>query len=81
MTVTSPEWVGCVLQRYPDVILRAYLEEAWGMQDVVILYKKTGHYEPVLGAPATPPPGATAPWSVRLRRLFGRRPAATPPVR
>ena len=81
VTATSPEWVGRALQRHPDIILRAYLEEAWGMQDVVILYKKTGHYEPVLGAPATPPPGATAPWSVRLRRLLGRRPAAAPPAR
>ena len=39
------------LQRYPNVIMRAYLEEAWGMQDIVILYKKAGYYEPVLGQP------------------------------
>jgi hypothetical protein len=39
------------LQRYPDIIMRAYLEEAWGMQDVVILYKKAGHFEPLLGVP------------------------------
>jgi SAM-dependent methyltransferase len=52
VAVTSPEWVTRELQRHPDVILRAYLEEAWGMQDVVILYKKTGHYAPVLPAPA-----------------------------
>ena len=51
MPVTSPEWVMRTLQRYPDVIMRAYLEEAWGMQDVVILYKKAGHYEPLLGVP------------------------------
>jgi SAM-dependent methyltransferase len=49
VTVTSPAWLGRVLQRHPEVILRAYLEEAWGMQDVVILYKKSGHYAPVLG--------------------------------
>jgi len=55
VTVTSPEWLGGVLQRHPDVILRAYLEEAWGMQDVVILYKKPGHYAPVLGAAGAPP--------------------------
>ncbi len=48
---TSPEWLMRQLQRYPDVIVRAYLEEAWGMQDVVILYKKGGHFEPVLGVP------------------------------
>ncbi len=49
VAVTSPEWVGRALQRHPNVILRAYLEEAWGMQDVVILYKKSGHFAPVLG--------------------------------
>ena len=51
VAVTSPEWLQRTLQRYPDIIMRAYLEEAWGMQDVVILYKKAGHYEPVLGVP------------------------------
>ncbi len=48
---TSPEWLMRQLQRYPDIILRAYLEEAWGMQDIVILYKKAGHFEPILGVP------------------------------
>lgn len=51
LALTSPEWLMRVLQRYPNVIMRAYLEEAWGMQDVIILYKKAGHYEPVLGNP------------------------------
>ncbi|MBI2516101.1 MAG: class I SAM-dependent methyltransferase [Opitutae bacterium] len=51
LALTSPEWLMRTLQRYPDVIMRAYLEEAWGMQDVVILYKKAGHYEPLLGVP------------------------------
>ena len=51
VAVTSPEWLMRTLQRYPDIIMRSYLEEAWGMQDVVILYKKGGHYEPVLGVP------------------------------
>ncbi len=49
VSATSPTWLQGVLQRYPDMIMRAYLEEAWGMQDVVILYRKAGHYEPVLG--------------------------------
>lgn len=64
LALTSPEWLMRTLQRYPDIIMRAYLEEAWGMQDVVILYKKPGHFEPLLGVPemngATPvakPPG------------------------
>jgi len=51
LALSSPEWVMRTLQRYPDVILRAYLEEAWGMQDVVILYKRAGHFEPLLGVP------------------------------
>jgi SAM-dependent methyltransferase len=66
LALSSPEWVMRTLQRYPDIIVRAYLEEAWGTQDVVILYKKPGHYEPLLGvpemngggtAPAAKPPG------------------------
>jgi len=49
VAVTSPEFVGRALQRYPNVIVRAYLEQAWGIQDIVILYKKAGYYEPLLG--------------------------------
>ncbi len=56
VAVTSPAWVGRILQGHPEIILRAYLEEAWGMQDVVILYKKSGHYEPVLPADGGPVP-------------------------
>ena len=51
LALTSAEWLTRILQRYPNIILRAYLEEAWGLQDVIILYKKAGHYEPVLGSP------------------------------
>jgi hypothetical protein len=29
--------------------VRAYLEQVWGIQDIVILYKKAGYYEPLLG--------------------------------
>lgn len=74
LALSSPEWLMRVLQRYPDVILRAYLEEAWGVQDVVILYKKAGHYEPLLGVPETglpPAPGRARPTG-RLQRWFGR---------
>lgn len=77
IAVTSPEWIGRTLQRYPNLILRTYLEQAWGMQDIVILYKREGHYEPVLGTPElnrvrpTPPAApAVAPRGV-LRKLFG----------
>jgi len=51
LALSSPEWVLRALQRYPDIIVRADLEETWGMQDVVILYKKAGHFEPLLGGP------------------------------
>ncbi len=70
----SPAWVMDALQRHPDLIIRAYLEEAWGMQDVVILYKKAGHFEPVLGTPESPvpAPAGPAPRGGLLRRWLGR---------
>ncbi len=74
---TSPEWLMRQLQRYPDVIVRAYLEEAWGMQDVVILYKKAGHFEPLLGVPeraeSAAQAGATAANGVAKRGGIWRR--------
>lgn len=75
LALSSPEWLMRVLQRYPDVIVRAYLEEAWGMQDVVILYKKAGHFEPLLGVPESPLPRAadsakSQPW---WQRLLGQK--------
>ncbi len=76
LALSSPEWLMRVLQRYPDVIVRAYLEEAWGMQDVVILYKKAGHFEPLLGVPEAPLPvhpsgsAKAQPW---WQRLMGKR--------
>lgn len=74
LALSSPEWLMRVLQRYPDVIMRAYLEEAWGMQDVVILYKKAGHFEPLLGVPEVPLPAvASAKKPGWLRRLLGHR--------
>ncbi len=62
LALTTPDWVMRAVQRHPDVIIRAYLEEAWGMQDVVILYKKAGHFEPILQVPESPlaKRGATA---------------------
>ncbi|MEO6995674.1 MAG: class I SAM-dependent methyltransferase [Lacunisphaera sp.] len=63
VAVSSPEWLMRMLQRYPDIIMRSYLEEAWGVQDVVILYKKGGHYEPLLGAPEMNAPNQTKPQS------------------
>ncbi len=65
LSLSSPAWLMRVLQRHPNVIVRAYLEEAWGMQDVVILYKKADHFEPLPHPPAETPAGL-------LGRLFGR---------
>lgn len=45
VSATSGAWLQGVLQNRPDVIMRAYLEEAWGMQDVVVLYKASRYYE------------------------------------
>jgi SAM-dependent methyltransferase len=75
LALSSPEWVARAVQRYPDIIVRAYLEEAWGMQDVVILYKKAGHFEPLLQAPgmkASEPAVPARPGGGLLGRLFGR---------
>ena len=75
LALSSPEWVLRTLQRYPDIIVRAYLEEAWGMQDVIILYKKAGHFEPLLGVPemnaAEPTPQVAAKPGGLLEKLFG----------
>jgi SAM-dependent methyltransferase len=73
-TAASPAWIMSALQRYPDIIIRAYLEEAWGMQDVIILYKKAGHFEPVLGVPKQNTADARIASSPRslLDRLMGR---------
>lgn len=49
VALASPGYVGGWLQRYPHLILRAYLEQAWGVQDVVVLYKATGFNEPLWG--------------------------------
>lgn len=49
LALTSPEFVGRALQRYPDVIVRANLEQAWGVQDLVVLYKKSDYHEPFFG--------------------------------
>ncbi|GAB1490080.1 hypothetical protein MASR2M8_25370 [Opitutaceae bacterium] len=45
VSATSGAWLQDVLQSRNDVIMRAYLEEAWGMQDVVVLYKASRYYE------------------------------------
>jgi len=77
VAVTSPEWLMRTLQRYPNVILRAYLEETWGMQDIVILYKKAGYFEPVLGGPGAVAASPVPPPRSLFPRLLRRRPHQT----
>ena len=48
LTVVTPEFLTRHIQRNPHVIVRAYLEQAWGVQDVVILYKKREFFAPLL---------------------------------
>ncbi|HET7537571.1 MAG TPA: class I SAM-dependent methyltransferase [Candidatus Didemnitutus sp.] len=72
IALTSPEWLMRLFQRHPNLIVRAYLEQAWGVQDVVILYKLPGYYAPVLGTPTLDPmiadPGTRPPGL--LKRIF-----------
>gem|GEM_PF-6816347 len=49
INLTSPEAIGRLLQPFNGAILRAYMERVWGIQDVVILYKREGYFEPLLG--------------------------------
>lgn len=44
LSLLAPTFLTAVLERNPHVIIRAYLEQAWGVQDVVVLYKKSGYY-------------------------------------
>jgi SAM-dependent methyltransferase len=47
ITVTSPEWLARTIQRHPNLIIRGYFEQVWGMQDVIILYKADNYFEPL----------------------------------
>ncbi len=49
LTLLSPEFLHRTLQRRTDVIVRGFFEQAWGVQDVCVLYRKQGFYEPLLG--------------------------------
>ncbi len=49
IAVTSPEAIGRLIQCYNGVVVRTYMERAWGIQDIVILHKREGYFEPLLG--------------------------------
>jgi len=48
LTLTTPEAFGRLVQSRPNLILRGYFEQAWGVQDIAVLYKKTGFNQPWL---------------------------------
>jgi SAM-dependent methyltransferase len=45
LTLLSPAFLAAILECDPNVILKAYMEQAWGVQDIVVLYKKDGYFE------------------------------------
>ncbi len=48
IAVHSPEWLMRELNQRDDIIVRGYIEEAWGMQDIAILYKADKYFEAVV---------------------------------
>ncbi|WP_221032440.1 class I SAM-dependent methyltransferase [Actomonas aquatica] len=49
LNLISPAYLQTYLQARTDVITRAFLEQAWGVQDVTVLYRKREFYAPLLG--------------------------------
>ena len=50
ISLTSPQWITAQIEKRTNVILRSYIEESWGMQDVVVLYKTEDYFADVLGS-------------------------------
>ena len=48
LALNSPEYLTSLIQKNASVILRAYFEQAWGVQDTVVLYKKSGYFTSIL---------------------------------
>ncbi len=48
ISLCSPAWVMRQVESRTDVIVRSYIEESWGMQDVLILYKTTDYFAEVV---------------------------------
>ncbi|GAB5560382.1 MAG: hypothetical protein SynsKO_20290 [Synoicihabitans sp.] len=48
ISLCSPRWVMQQLESRTDVIVRSYIEESWGMQDVIVLYKTQDYFADVL---------------------------------
>lgn len=50
ITLNSPGWMMNLLQKHPQLIIRSFIEESWGMQDVTILYKTANYFAEVTGS-------------------------------
>jgi SAM-dependent methyltransferase len=48
IALTSPQWVTAQIEKRTNIILRSYIEESWGMQDVVVLYKTADYFADVV---------------------------------
>lgn len=48
ISLCSPQWVMAQVEKRTDVIIRSYIEESWGMQDVLILYKTEDYFASVV---------------------------------
>ncbi len=48
IALTSPQWVTRQIEKHTNLILRSYIEESWGMQDVVVLYKTEDYFAEVV---------------------------------
>lgn len=48
IALTSPQWVARQIEKRSNVIIRSYIEESWGMQDVLVLYKTEDYFASVV---------------------------------
>jgi len=48
ISLCSPQWVMAQIEKRTDVIIRSYIEESWGMQDVLVLYKTEDYFAEVV---------------------------------
>ncbi len=48
ISLCSPQWVMSQIEKRTDVIIRSYIEESWGMQDVLVLYKTEDYFASVI---------------------------------
>jgi SAM-dependent methyltransferase len=52
LSLASLSTIGSLVQTHPNLILSAYLEQAWYCRDLAILYKSPAFFEPVASQPS-----------------------------